>query len=355
MHLLTPLLLSSLAMGVCAAADPVKIMPLGDSITQGNTQQDSYRRPLWHKLKDAGFAVDFVGSEATNFTGHAAHPDFDEDNEGHYGWKITGVLPKLDEWLDKNTPDIVLLHLGTNDQDKAPVILANLEQVIVKLRAHNPKVTVLFAQLITNWGELAEVNKAIPDLAKKLTTEQSRIIVVDQATGFIYPGDSVDGCHPNAAGDEKMAAKWFEALKPLLGNAGKAGAPAAAAAAKPGDTADVQDFVKQVKALKSDPLRESFIENELIGKDCTLTGKIVRFKEVTAHRGKGKDKSKENAMIVKVGADEVGVLMDDLDIKKPPYATGGTVTVTGKIIAHGDANMLLVQAIGKIMAPAPKK
>ncbi len=348
MNLLTPILLSSLAIAACAA-DPVKIMPLGDSITQGNTQQDSYRRPLWHKLKDAGFTVDFVGSEATNFTGHAAHPDFDEDNEGHYGWKITGVLPKLDEWLDKNTPDIVLLHLGTNDQDKAPVILANLEQVIVKLRTHNPKVTVLFAQLITNWGELAEVNKAIPDLAKKLTTDQSRIIVVDQASGFIYPGDSVDGCHPNAVGEEKMAVKWFDALKPLLS---KPGAPGAGAPA-PGDATDIQEFAKQVKAQKTEPLRQAFIDKELIGKDCSLTGKIVRYKEVTVHRESGK--GKENAMIVKVGSDECGVLMEDLDLKKPPYPVGGVVSVTGTINARDDSAMLLVKSSGKIMGPAPKK
>jgi acyl-CoA thioesterase-1 len=226
MHLHHAVLIAVLVTGLWAvlpAADPVTIMPLGDSITQGNKAQDSYRRPLFHKLKDAGYAFTFVGSEKSNFTGPPPHPDFQQDNEGHYGWKITDVLPKLDGWLEKNNPDIVLLHLGTNDNGvpnhKADDILADLEKVIDVLRKHNPKVKVLLAQLMTAWGELVEVNKRIPDLAKRKTTAASPIIVVDQATGFDVrkDKDTVDGCHPNASGEEKMATRWFEALVTVLG------------------------------------------------------------------------------------------------------------------------------------------
>ena len=32
---------------------PVRILPLGDSITQANRSHNSYRRPLWHMLKEA--------------------------------------------------------------------------------------------------------------------------------------------------------------------------------------------------------------------------------------------------------------------------------------------------------------
>lgn len=212
-----------LALGTSAAAaepKPVRIMPLGDSITQGNTQQDSYRRPLWHLLREAGYSVNFIGSEAGNFTGQAPNPDFDMENEGHYGWKITDVLPKLDGWLQAHVPDVVLLHLGTNDNghSKPDEILANLEQVIVKIRAANPKATVVLAQVMTAWGDLVEVNRRIPELAKKLSTKDSPVIVVDQSAGFdVRAGfDTVDGCHPNASGEAKMAKCWFEALTTVL-------------------------------------------------------------------------------------------------------------------------------------------
>ncbi len=196
------------------AADPITIMPLGDSITQGNTKQDSYRRPLWRKLTAADYHVDFVGSEKTNFTGHAANADFDEDNEGHYGWTIPGVLEQLDGWLEQNVPDVVLLHLGTNGAESGAEKAASLEKVIVTLRKHNPKVVVLLAQLCSG----GDVNALIPALAAKLKTQQSPIIVVDQAQGWEWQAgaDTVDGCHPNERGEEKMAQKWYDALTKVL-------------------------------------------------------------------------------------------------------------------------------------------
>ncbi len=48
------------AQEIASAGDAVRIMPLGDSITQGIRQQNSYRRPLWHALRKAGLSVDFV-------------------------------------------------------------------------------------------------------------------------------------------------------------------------------------------------------------------------------------------------------------------------------------------------------
>ena len=40
----------------------VKIMPLGDSITQSSTGLNSYRYYLWHLLLNHGYHVDFVGA-----------------------------------------------------------------------------------------------------------------------------------------------------------------------------------------------------------------------------------------------------------------------------------------------------
>ena len=44
------------------AAVPIKIMPLGDSITLGNGPDHSYRGFLQQKLTAAGYAYDFGGS-----------------------------------------------------------------------------------------------------------------------------------------------------------------------------------------------------------------------------------------------------------------------------------------------------
>jgi predicted small lipoprotein YifL len=42
---------------------PLRIMPLGDSITEAEAGHNSYRRVLWKRLNGAGCSVDFVGSK----------------------------------------------------------------------------------------------------------------------------------------------------------------------------------------------------------------------------------------------------------------------------------------------------
>jgi len=67
---------------------PVKIMPLGDSITSGTSSGvadpaywEAYRKFLWDKMAVAGLNVDFVGSGNEGW----GIPGFDPDNEGHGG------------------------------------------------------------------------------------------------------------------------------------------------------------------------------------------------------------------------------------------------------------------------------
>ena len=121
----------------------IRIMPLGDSITQGYRGHDSYRRGLWLKLKQTGFKVDFVGSLRKNYWGMPRHTDFDMDHEGHWGWRADQVLAKMGKWASKNVSEIVLLHLGTNDigggQDNEETV-GEIEKIIMILRKHNAKV-----------------------------------------------------------------------------------------------------------------------------------------------------------------------------------------------------------------------
>jgi len=43
------------------------------------------------------------------------------------------------------------------------------------------------------------------------------VIAVNQSDGFDWKTDTIaDKVHPNNHGAEKMATRWFEALKPLL-------------------------------------------------------------------------------------------------------------------------------------------
>ncbi len=205
------------------AEDVVRIMPLGDSITQGNRRQNSFRRELWHALRETGLQVDFVGSQRRNHWGGPPNRDFDLDHEGHWGWRLDQVLARIDQWTAASQPDIVLIHLGTNDlaQGKEPdAIMEELVELITMLRDQTPQVSILLAQLIDNAflsSRIQALNRLIPTIQAH-STQTSPIIIVDHWTGFDPSEHTYDGTHPNDAGEGLMARKWTEALLPLLQN-----------------------------------------------------------------------------------------------------------------------------------------
>ncbi len=201
---------------------PLRIMPLGDSITQG--YRDSYRRPLWWELKRAGIEADFVGSMTQGYATDSQAGDFDHDHEGHWGWRADHVLTHVDAWAARALPDVVLLHLGTNDigvgQD-GDGTAQEIARIIQRLRHHNPGVHLLLAAIIpvdhnriTQRIEL--FNQALENIAARMDTPASRVVIVDQFAGFDAEQDTYDGTHPNDAGNIKIADKWLAAIQALL-------------------------------------------------------------------------------------------------------------------------------------------
>ncbi|HVU32595.1 MAG TPA: SGNH/GDSL hydrolase family protein [Opitutaceae bacterium] len=202
----------------------VRLMAVGDSITEGGAFFSCYRFPLWKKLRAAGYAVEFVGTRTA--TGDAAAPLFPPLAHEGYGGKTTEYLASVVPGHFRAHPaDIVLLHSGHNhsvEEHPVPGILAATEKLIAGVRAANPHVTVLLAQVIPagklpKYAYLPELNSALARLAARLDTPGQRVILVDQAAGFDWHTDTVaDHVHPNAAGAEKMAAVWFAALRKIL-------------------------------------------------------------------------------------------------------------------------------------------
>ncbi len=204
---------------------PIKILPLGDSITDSIDGNPSYRRSLWHQLNSAGYAVDFVGRPNYRHTTVSDELlDYDLDHEGHTGWEANQIENNISSWLKEFTADIVLLHIGTNDLERGEVVsdtinetLAEIDSIINKLRAHNSSVIILLAKIIPmrNYDTVV-FNSKIDAFVSARTTTTSPIVVVDQYTGFDAIADTYDNYHPNAAGESKMARKWFQALLPFM-------------------------------------------------------------------------------------------------------------------------------------------
>jgi lysophospholipase L1-like esterase len=205
------------------AANPVRIMALGDSITGS---PGCWRALLWNQLQNAGFTnIDMVGTLPPQGCG----VPYDGDNEGHGGFLVTNVANQnqLVGWLAATNPNIVLMHFGTNDVWNAippATILAAYTRLVNQMRANNPNMIVLVQQIIpmnpSNCTECAArvvaLNQQIPAWAAGLSTAASPIVVVDQWTGFNAATDTGDGVHPNDSGIHKMADRLFPAVSSVL-------------------------------------------------------------------------------------------------------------------------------------------
>lgn len=209
-----------------------RVMPLGDSITRGQTIAPSYRQPLASLLDDAGCSYDLVGTErliknsATNQINAEPTVVYDWDHEGHGGYTASQIGNELDSFLLGNVPNVVMMHLGTNDLLQGvsnETSRTHLTAIIAGLRAANPDVTILLATIVPGTHEdladaVAPYNTMVTEVAEAEDSDASPIILVDQNSGFDTSIHllSSDGIHPTPEGDAQIASQWFDALAPFL-------------------------------------------------------------------------------------------------------------------------------------------
>ena len=225
--------LALLAAGVLTSAGPAgaesnggtRVMPLGDSITEGTQVPGGYRIGLWQRMAAGGYRVDLVGSQF-NGPGNLG----DHDHEGHPGWRIDQIDANITGWLNSYQPRTVLLHIGTNDilqnynVSTAPNRLSSL---IDRITTTAPNADVFVAQIIplANSGQAAAVrtfNAALPGIVQSKVNAGKRVHLVDQYSA-LTTADLIDGIHPTATGYDKMAAVWYRALQSVSGSIGTPG------------------------------------------------------------------------------------------------------------------------------------
>jgi lysophospholipase L1-like esterase len=182
-------------------AVPLRILPLGDSITWGfyNGQgTNGYREQLRTRLVAAGASVDLVGTLRSGTM-------TDNENEGHSGWVISQVRGVLGPALAFQ-PNVVLIHLATNDlnrgdspsepNNQAPQRLgALIDDILAKL----PDAVIFVAKIVKTTNAATQkrfdtYNAAIPAVVKERTDKGFKLVVVDQSiVGGSELGDSL---HP---------------------------------------------------------------------------------------------------------------------------------------------------------------
>ena len=207
-----------------------KIMPLGDSTawdwyyndSRTDAERSGYRNYLWYQLQDGGYSVDFVGSRSN---GGTVQPSYDGDNEGYTGWTSYQMANKVYSFLDKNTPDIILLHIGTNDVANYPgASVEGVEHILDEIdrfeRNRGVKIKVILARIISYLKDPAWVsafNNNLGEMVQNRNDTDIYIVDMEHGAGIDYSRDMMpDGIHPNNSGYKKMAKVWFDMLSKAI-------------------------------------------------------------------------------------------------------------------------------------------
>jgi len=215
-----------------------KVLPFGDSITYGVNDEGNggYRGPLFAAAVAGGRKITFTGS-LSNGPNTVSGQTFPKKNEGHSGWGISEVTPYSNGNAgiatlipspafssgSGGTPNIILLHIGTNDSSSFPAtqMINDLKGLLDKVITNAPNALVVVAQIIPlGYGTndvIKAYNQAIPGVVQERAAAGKHIVLVDMFTGFttstMLGSDSI---HPNTTGYKFMADHFYAAIGALL-------------------------------------------------------------------------------------------------------------------------------------------
>ena len=208
---------------------PVKILCIGDSITEGTSGVNggaaelTYRYPLWKLLLDKDAIFEFVGTRSAGFEGTPTYPDyngniFSNKHEAHWGWSVAQVNDALTTPLLSLQPDLAIIYLGGGDPQ--PQAKENMRALIEKLRLKNPKIVVLLGEPFSTWR--TEGQLAFRALATEMNTASSPVIAMRPPTGWVDDPVAVGSCtidwvHTSLIGDKVLADHIFTYLAPFVG------------------------------------------------------------------------------------------------------------------------------------------
>ncbi len=238
------------------AVVPVRVMPLGDSLTEGvesdsdasgNPDLDTpamnirtgYRKRLFDLLNNSGYSFDFVGSQTD--AGFASFADF--QHQGHPGYtdaEISGIAdpngsnsnefnPNTDgvyRWLSSNPADLILLHAGTNNVNvrTSSVFMERILDEIDRWESDNSaSVTTMVAKIIDK-GErgnddpnpnnnVETYNSNVQGLVNNRISQGDNLVLVDMYSAV--PSsllDPFDKTHLTPSGYQAMAEGWKDSI-----------------------------------------------------------------------------------------------------------------------------------------------
>ncbi|KAF5962657.1 carbohydrate esterase family 3 protein [Fusarium bulbicola] len=253
---------SSPGLSVVARQSTLRVMIIGDSMSQGREGDYTWRYRIWQFFKQNGIDVEMVGpykariklyqvppdpptapsppalygkpvpsSAPKTSGGYAA--DVDEaflSNCNHFSaWPVAVDKGLIESVLQSTPADLILFMLGFIDMgwfySDAAGTLDSFDAFVTNAQASNPNVKIAMADVpqrsfIQGRNDLVKnteiYNKLLPDYISKWSTKQSPIHLVPLAENYdCQPSGcpaGTDGLHPNAEGEFQIASIFSKTL-----------------------------------------------------------------------------------------------------------------------------------------------
>lgn len=208
-----------------AQDDITRIMLLGNSITtgyDGSSPVGGFRDDLDYMLTGAGAEYDLVGTLNDG-------QGFDADHEGHGGWTVDRMLTDIDSFLVQEDPQMVLIHLGTNDisaNQSVASTVTEMNNLLSLIYGYDANMIILLSALIPRNDSAGpqkdslttELNTGYFDLVTNWEIGGYRIKYVDHNTAFRRDPNwqenyLFDHVHPTNEGYAVMAETYFDSLQ----------------------------------------------------------------------------------------------------------------------------------------------
>ncbi len=222
----------------------LKVMPIGDSVTNGvGGTNAGYRGFLYQLLSPAIPDFSYLGTSLANPGQLPLSPVDERHHQGMPSYNMTDISNNLDgfdntrflvfggtdrnpmggHWLTGGNgtgrepvyPDAITLMIGTNELDFQEGLPDRLRILVEKITTLRPEARLFLARIIPVLSQTAEVeayNKTLSAMAAEFRAEGKNIHLVDLYDGFPAGGLTADGAHPNDTGYRWMAERWHEAI-----------------------------------------------------------------------------------------------------------------------------------------------
>lgn len=232
-----------LVLATFSAANPLKVMAVGDSITDDCVVNGAWRLYLQPLLETHAYPFTFVGRQSSSIAGNFTKVL----HEGYCGAVIAspGVFAAhgyatADAYLQRivadaltnSTPDLVLVLIGANDigrgRDPWATATNDIPNLLDLVFSNAPNAQILLAKISTirgasnigglNYGTYAN-NVSIYNAALQRVVNQRRAagqnVFLADMFSVVDSGTMInsDHLHPNAAGLQAIAGEWLTRIR----------------------------------------------------------------------------------------------------------------------------------------------